>query len=149
MYLGIDAVKSAFNYHKSEDWECKRVNLDGVLLGGRFFVKRNRGTQEGYYVLAPFVISTKNTDLVVEDEEKYNTHSSHRKLIINLGWIPRSRKYLVYDTISNDGFGQEIYTDRNEAVKKQSEDGLVRDSLAGVTTVPITNVTAYVRKGEA
>jgi hypothetical protein len=32
------------------------VNVDGVIKGGRFFVKRNRGKQEGYLVLAPFVV---------------------------------------------------------------------------------------------
>jgi hypothetical protein len=73
----------------------------------------------------------------------------NRKFVINLGWIPKSRKHLVYDTIDNDAFGEELFTERDEALEKQKKDGLVRDPLTPQLTVPVTNVTAYVRRGEA
>ena len=143
----MDSVKNGFEYHNPEVWECKKVNLDGVIKDGRFFIKRNRGKQEGYMVMAPFVTNSRNEDAFVK-EETYAAHTTNRKFLINLGWIPKSRKYLVYDTIDIDAFGEEVYTDRQEALQKQEEDGIVRDPLVPELTSAITNVTAYVRKGE-
>jgi len=113
-------------------------------------VKRNRGKQEGYYVLAPFVVNSHNTESNITPLgiEKYNMHTRKRKFILNLGWIPRSRKYLVYESFSSDFIGEEIYKERQEALAKQREDGLPRDPLLSETTVPITNISAYVRRGE-
>ena len=68
--------------------------------------------------------------------------------MLNLGWIPRSRKYLVYDSFSSDFMGEQVYKDRQEALEKQREDGLPRDPIMADITVPITNITAYVRRGE-
>jgi len=34
-----------FDYHKADDWECKKIVLDGSLREGRFLVKKNRGTE--------------------------------------------------------------------------------------------------------
>lgn len=79
------------------DWDCKKVNVDGVLKKGRFFIKRNRGKQEGYLVLAPFVVETKNCQVYATDN--YEISNQHRKFILNLGWIPKSRKHLVYTTV--------------------------------------------------
>ena len=56
MYLISYSVKTDFDHYKVEDWNCKKVNLDGVLKEGRFIVKRVRGKQEGYMVLAPFIV---------------------------------------------------------------------------------------------
>ena len=56
-------------------------------------MKRNRGKQEGYMVLAPFIVQTSNNE--GNDNENYNLHNSHRKFILNLGWIPKSRKHLL------------------------------------------------------
>lgn len=141
-------VKSQFEYHNPERWDCKKVNLDGVIGDGRFFIKRNRGKQEGYMVFAPFIVSSFNGDNIY-NEDTYGVHTSHRKFIMNLGWIPRSHKHLAYDTINEDIFGEEVYTERIDALKKQKEDGLVRDILCPEQTVPVTNMTAFVRKGEA
>ena len=45
----------------------------------------------------------------------YNAHTTNRKLIVNLGWIPRSRKHLVFSTITGEAFGEETYEDRADA----------------------------------
>lgn len=131
------------------DWDCKKVNLDGVIKPGRFFIKRNRGKQEGYFVLAPFVVETTNLETYAKSPEAFEAANHHRKFVINLGWIPRSRKQLVYTTIPENLIGEETYADREEALAKQAADGLVRDPLTPEFSVPITNVTAYVRKSEA
>lgn len=94
------------------------MNLDGVISDGRFFVKRNRGKQEGYLVLAPFIVNSSNVDSYFRNEETYKTHTTNRKFIINLGWIPKSRKHLVYDSIETDAYGEETYTKREEALAK-------------------------------
>jgi hypothetical protein len=141
-------VKKDFDYHKPEGWLARKVNIDGVVNEGRFLVKRNRGKQEGYCVLAPFTVSSVNSEYFV-DPESYNLHNSNRKFIINLGWIPRSRKHYVFDTIPDDVLGEETYANRSEAVAKQSQDGLIRDPLTPSISVPVTNVTAYVRLAEA
>lgn len=60
MYFSLYQVKTDFDYQKVQDWNCKKVNIDGVLKEGRFLVKRNRGKQEGYMVLAPFVVESFN-----------------------------------------------------------------------------------------
>lgn len=125
------------------------MNLDGVIGEGRFFVKRNRGKQEGYLVLAPFIVNSSNRDAYFRSEDTYKAHTSHRKFIINLGWIPRSRKHLVYDSVETDAYGEETYSKREEALAKQKQDGLIRDPLCPDTTVPVTNLTAYIRRGEA
>lgn len=118
-----------------------------MLKGGRFFVKRNRGTQEGYLVLAPFVVNSINYEKNAEEIEGMN---HNRKFILNLGWIPKSHKHFVFSTIPGDAAGEEVaYENREEALKKQKEDGLVRDPLTPEHTVPITNVSAYVRKAES
>lgn len=116
---------------------------------GRFFVKRNRGKQEGYYVLAPFTVNAQNTESSLNNLDRYAIHTRKRKFILNLGWIPKSRKHLVFDTFSDDFMGEEIYKDRQEALEKQKQDGIFRDPLIPDISVPITNVTAYVRRGEA
>ena len=141
------SVKTEFQYHNPERWNCRKVNLDGVIGEGRMFVKRNRGKQEGYLVLAPFIINTMNPDTFYK-EELHRSHNSNRKFVINLGWIPRSRKHLVYDSIGTGAFGQEVYTDRIEALEQQEQDGLIRDPLKPELSVPITNLTAYVRNKE-
>lgn len=118
-----------------------------MIGAGRFLVKRNRGKQEGYNVLAPFVISSTNPYTIV-DSDTFHSKDSNRKFILNLGWIPRSRKHLAFETIGNSAFGEETYETRQEAVEKQNKDGLVRDPLTPNIVVPVTNVTAYIRKGE-
>jgi hypothetical protein len=148
VYVWGYSVKQGFDRFKAGEWECKKVNLDGVIKEGRFFVKRSRGKQEGYLVLAPFVVETINTETYVKSPEFYTANNAHRKFIINLGWIPRSRKHLVYTTVPENVVGEETYEDRIEALRKQEQDGLIRDPLKPDITVPITNVTAYVRKGE-
>ena len=80
--------------------------MDGSIGDGRFFIKRNRGKQEGYYVIAPFIINSYNNDVYIDDSS-YGVHTANRKFLVNLGWIPRSRKYLVYNTIDNDAYAQE------------------------------------------
>jgi hypothetical protein len=112
-------------------------------------VKRNRGKQEGYLVLAPFTVNSVNFEALAPNMAIYNAHTSNRKFIVNLGWIPRSRKHLVFSTITGEAFGEETYEDRAEALAKQDEDGLTRDPLNPEFTVPVTNITAYVRKGES
>ena len=92
------------------------MNLDGVIKPGRFFIKRNRGKQEGYLVLAPFVVSTVNRETYVLSPESYEASNHHRKFVINLGWIPRSRKQLVYTTVANYLLGEETYESRQAAL---------------------------------
>jgi len=65
-----------------------------------------------------------------------------------MGWIPKSIKHLVFITVPEDILGEETYSDREEAIQKQSEDGLVRDALLPEFTVPVTNITCYIRRGE-
>lgn len=65
-----------------------------------------------------------------------------------MGWIPKSRKHLVYTTIPENLLGEETYVEREDALEKQKDDGFIRDPLLPEITVPITNVTAYIRKGE-
>lgn len=141
-------VKTEFNYHEPEPWNCKKINLDGVIKDGRFLIKRSRGKQEGYMVFAPFIVNSQNDDTYIK-EDYYGPHTKHRKFIINLGWIPRSRKHLVYNSIDNDSFGEEIYTERDEAIEKQTEDGIPRDPLTPQLTVSVANITAFVRNGES
>ncbi|MCB0371139.1 MAG: hypothetical protein KDD45_17405 [Bdellovibrionales bacterium] len=62
-----DLVKSDYNFREPENWECKKVNLDGVIGDGRFLIKRSRGTQEGYLIMAPFIISSKFTQTYVPE----------------------------------------------------------------------------------
>ena len=66
---------------------------------------------------------------------------------MNLGWIPRSRKDLVYSTIGYDAFGEETYGDFDEALQKQNKDGLIRDLSNPSYTAPVTNMTVYIRRG--
>ena len=66
-------------------------------------------------VLAPFITNSINNDSYVK-EETYKSNTSNRKFIINLGWIPRSRKHLAYDTIGNESFNSEVFTDRLDAL---------------------------------
>ena len=101
-------------------WDCKKVNIDGVVKGGRFFVKRNRGKQEGYLVLAPFVVNTANNETFAKSPEAYQAATLNRKFIINLGWIPRSRKHLVFTTVPDNPVGEESYLNREEALAKQA-----------------------------
>jgi len=123
------------------------VNLDGVIEQGRFLVKRSRGKQEGYIIFAPFIANTQN-DTLFFDEDTYAKNNVNRKFLINLGWLPRSRKNEVYSSIGTSTFGEEVYTDRIEALEKEKKDGLIRDPIKPEMTRPITNVTAYVRRGE-
>lgn len=111
-------------------------------------MKRNRGSQEGYFVLAPFVVNSINTEPFARTRAAYTAMTINRKFVINLGWIPRSRKHQVYTTVGIDAYGEEPYPDRNEALKKQAADGLRRDPLMPDMTVPVTNLTCYIRKGE-
>ncbi len=62
--------------------------------------------------MAPFTVNSKNVETYVRSPETYKIHNIHRKFIINLGWIPRSRKHLVADTISSEPFGEETYASR-------------------------------------
>jgi hypothetical protein len=76
--------------------------------------------------------------------------NQNRKFILNLGWIPKTHKHLAFNAVPADVAGEEVtYEDRDEAVRKQKEDGLKRDPLNPGQTVRITNVTAYVRKAES
>jgi len=54
-------------------------------------------------VLAPFVVSSNNTEVNIND--KYNLHTSNRKFILNLGWIPKSRKHLIFVTTPENILG--------------------------------------------
>lgn len=99
-------------------------------------------------VLAPFVINMINTSPYCQAQGPYTAMTINRKFVINLGWIPRSRKHQVYTTVDIDAYGEEPYPDRNEALEKQANDGLTRDPLMPSMTVPVTNLTCYIRKGE-
>lgn len=93
------------------------MNLDGIIGEGRFLIKRNRGKQEGYYVFAPFIIQSENNQ-VYYDEDTYQSKTHNRKLLLNLGWMPKTRKHLIFATFGSDIYGQEVYEDRNEALEK-------------------------------
>jgi hypothetical protein len=54
-----------------------------------------------------------NTEPYVRKEETYKAMTINRKFIINLGWIPKSRKHQVYTTVDIDAYGEEPYPDRN------------------------------------
>jgi len=82
--------------------------MEGVVKPGRFFVKRNRGTQEGYLVMAPFVISHRNYSIQLEEAANSN---HYRKFILNLGWVPKSHKNLVFNTVSLGSSGEEVIYD--------------------------------------
>ena len=64
-----------------------------------------------------------------------------------MGWIPRSRKHLVYENFPSDFIPEELCADRQEAMEKQRKDGIIRDPLIPDILAPVTNVTAYVRRG--
>lgn len=120
-----------------------------MLGAGRFFIKRKRGEQEGYLVLAPFVTNAVNNSFHdYEDENKHAAMTANRRFVLNMGWIPKSRKHLVYSTVPNNVLGEEIYLDREEALTKQKKDGIIRDPLAVNSARPVVNITAFVRKAE-
>ena len=62
MYLHLHIVLDDFNYTEAKKWEGVKVNLDGMLQPGRFIVKRKRGNQDGYIVLAPFTVEVDMRD---------------------------------------------------------------------------------------
>ena len=119
--------------------------MDGVLGRGRFFIKRQRGDQEGYLVLAPFTINSVNLSFF---DKNHDRNTANRKFVLNMGWIPKSRKHLVYSTIPQNVIGEETYEDRIEALAKTEEDGIIRDPLQVNASKPVVNVTAFVRRGE-
>lgn len=109
---------------------------------GRFLVKRNRGNEEGYIVMAPFTVQ--------RDKALANKRKVERKFIINMGWIPKHSKHLVKTLTAADALGENQYTDENriEALEKQSYDNLYRDPRNLENVLTITTLEAYVRKGE-
>jgi cytochrome oxidase assembly protein ShyY1 len=82
-----------------------------VIGSGRFLVKRSRGKQEGYLIMAPFIVNTSNFRPNF-DEDTYFLRNHNRKFLINLGWLPKSRKASVFASIGTQTFGEEVYTDR-------------------------------------
>lgn len=112
MLFTIFLVKKTFNYRKAADWEGKKVNLDGYIRPGRHFIKRNRGNQEGYLVLAPFTIEADFTEAIERDLEQIEATSIQRKFVLNLGWIPKSSKHLALDMVPYSVVGEETYEDR-------------------------------------
>ena len=80
--------------------------------------------------------------------EAYEAANHHRKFVLNMGWIPKSRKHLIFITVPEDILGEQVLVEREEALAKQNEDGLIRDELLPELTVPVSNITAYVRRGE-
>lgn len=111
-------------------------------------IKRNRGKQEGYLILAPFIVNSRINDTNFKSEVSQKSRTAHRKFILNLGWIPKTHKQNIFNILDNEAFNQEVYTDRTEALQKEAQDGIVRDPLNETYSVPVTNITAYVRKGE-
>lgn len=92
MYLIRYLVNRNFNRYNLQDWNCKRVSVDAQLEEGRFVIKRNRGNEEGYFVMAPVTIA-KDSYVAPNDKRKY-----HRKFIVNMGWIPKTSKHMILKT---------------------------------------------------
>lgn len=64
---------------------------------GRFLVKRNRGNEEGYIVLAPFTVQ--------KDKALNTKRKVERKFVLNLGWIPKHSKHLIKTVTAADVIG--------------------------------------------
>ena len=103
------------------------IKLRGELQDGRFIVKRSRGGQEGYIVLAPFVV--RRTQFLTDVHQK----SVNEKYMLNLGWIPKESKHNIRETAAAD------ILDFDE----------LAEELASEEDPPaISTISAYVRKGE-
>ena len=119
------------------------------MLGeGRFFIKRQRGEQEGYLVLAPFTFQSLNVSAFDKDSSVHARNTVNRKLVLNMGWIPKSRKHLAYSTVPNSVLGEEVYESREEALEKEEIDGIIRDPLEYNSARPVVNITAFIRRSE-
>lgn len=109
------------------DVEGKLIQVKGELRTGRFMVKRKRGDQEGYMVLAPFTVRKDPASLQQFSKVVQN------KFVLNLGWVPleskhKLRQVAAIDILDFDELPEELADDEN---------------------APITEtVTAYVRRGE-
>lgn len=112
------------------------------MKDGRFLVKRNRGNEEGYIVLAPFTVQ--------RDKAITTKRRVERKFVLNMGWIPKNSKHLVKTLTAADAIGENEYTAENrvEAMEKQRNDQLLRDPRLLSSMNTITTVDAYVRRGE-
>lgn len=93
MYLNLNVVLNDFKYTDAKKWEGVKVNLDGIILPGRYVIKRKRGDQDGYIILAPFTVQADIKDF--RTIETMSNRGVHRKFMINLGWLPKSSKHLI------------------------------------------------------
>ena len=78
------------------DYEGCRVQVKGELQPGRFVIKRNRGEQEGYLVLAPFILDKK------QFTQRPYGKTLNNKLMLNLGWVPKESKHKIKEAAAID-----------------------------------------------
>lgn len=128
-----------------ERWNCKKVTIDAQLGEGRFIIKKNRGDEEGYMVLAPAIVA-KDEVPSKGDKNRFN-----RKFIVNLGWIPKSSKHMIPKTSAYDVIGENDYTEDPVAAREINR--IKGDCLNRATSFedyyyPLCTFSAYVRPGE-
>lgn len=107
--------------------EGSKVTVTGELQPGRFIVKRNRAGQEGYIVLAPFIVNREAR------YSRFETQTENTKFMLNLGWVPKESKHRIkeaapIDVLKFDELPEELANDWDAPAK--------------------STITAFVRKGE-
>ena len=141
----IYLVTQRFDVSQFEKWEGQKIVLDGIINPGRFIVKRKRGDQEGYLVLAPYTIQKQKFSLLPFAKQ------IERKILINIGWVPKGSKHLIKDAAEASVIAPNDYSEAvAEARVRTIElgDGLERESGESDFYQPTSTITAYVRRGE-
>lgn len=105
----------------------KKVVVTGSLQPGRFIVKRKRGDQDGYIVLAPFIVGQKYFNLTPYSKPVCT------KFLLNLGWVPKDSKGKIKQAAATDILP---FDDLPEYLADEEEAPFA------------STITAYIRKGE-
>ena len=146
MYIfALWKVTKEFCYQDLTKWEGQKVQLDGIIGNGRFIVKRKRGNQDGYLVFAPYNIQKTKASEVAWSKK------AERRMIVNLGWVPKSSKHLIVDSCEVVALPANDYNENLMEAFETSEvnnDGLERNSSESEFWYPVSTITAYVRRGE-
>lgn len=69
VYSAIISVNDLLDIEKLDSYEGAKIRVAGALQPGRFVIKRKRGDQEGYIVLAPFIVR----EIVAENDRKHKS----------------------------------------------------------------------------
>lgn len=96
-------------------------------------------------IFAPVTVS-KDLAPTLRESNKF-----HRKFVVNLGWIPKTSKHMIKTTTASDIIGENDYSEDPIAARKLNlikGDNLGRAPFFEDLYMPISTITAYVRKGE-